>query len=249
MSPSKSGRIAWATGSVIEVLKAKSFGPDAVRSSSVCKHPTNGRSSLRKPSKTGRKNSSSICFSISWSTKGDGAKEPMPSEIGPLSSSWHRLWSCVAAGTMLKFTPSLKAKMDTSAATSPPFATDDGGGDSGASAASKPSLRAKLWEKARESSSSAAACDGPKVGTPAARKASERPSWSNCWEPTTARTMERSRQKSLTSLKCGGVSGTSTRITGAACSRTDVPPSASSCSPFRWPCAVWLAMPALPGAT
>mmetsp|Transcript_70071 Transcript_70071/g.200812 ORF Transcript_70071/g.200812 Transcript_70071/m.200812 type:complete len:229 (+) Transcript_70071:463-1149(+) len=228
----------------MEVLKPKIRGPEGVSTSSVCKQPEKCRPSLRMASKSGRKTFSSKLFSISSSTKGEGAKAPMPSVTGPRSSSLHRFWSCVAAGTIAKFTPSLKASTETSGnPEASPSPLD-------AAAIGKPSFCTRVFENACEDSSSAAACEGPKVGTPAERKTSARPSWSSCSEPTTARTMERSRQKSLTSLKCGGVSGTSTGITGAVCTRA-VEPFASSCSALRCACpwAVWPEMPPLPGAT
>mmetsp|Transcript_102720 Transcript_102720/g.296950 ORF Transcript_102720/g.296950 Transcript_102720/m.296950 type:complete len:246 (+) Transcript_102720:2496-3233(+) len=207
---SSRGSAACATGSPMQERSAMSFAPSAVITSSTWRQPTNGRSSFCKRSKMGCTISAWMRCKTSLSTAEDGAKAPMPSVTGPRSSSFARFWSCTAAGSSINRVPSLKAKTETSGSA----AVLSWGG---AAAIGTPQRSKKDLENCCEDSISAAAREGPKVGTPAPRSSSARPSRSNVSWPTTARAMCRSLQKSLTSLKCGGVNGTSTGTNGAAC--------------------------------
>mmetsp|Transcript_47755 Transcript_47755/g.139258 ORF Transcript_47755/g.139258 Transcript_47755/m.139258 type:complete len:276 (+) Transcript_47755:2249-3076(+) len=243
-SSENNGRAACAVGSPKQVRKAETIGPFGVKISSVCRQPTKARSSCRKASKIGPTTSSATRCKPSSSKAADGAKAPMPSVMAPRSPSRARFCSCTATGRSLKRTPSLNAKTDTSTVDSSPSF-----GRPGAMGIFKRSTR--LFEKARDDSISAATCEGPKVGTPALLSWSARPSLNNCSWPITASTIDRSLQKSFTSLKCGGVNGTSTGTIGAECM---VPLKAcGSSSPcvvvLWWPLAAWPELPALPGAT
>mmetsp|Transcript_45983 Transcript_45983/g.137425 ORF Transcript_45983/g.137425 Transcript_45983/m.137425 type:complete len:261 (+) Transcript_45983:2193-2975(+) len=211
-SPSKSGRAACAAGSPRQHRKARTLGPLGMITSSVCKQPTKGRSSSRRPSRTGRMTSFSMRASISALTSKEGAKAPIPSVMVPRSWCSDRLWSCTAAGKTVWHMPSVKVSTETSA---PRGHSSRAASSCGGSTICTPCFCAKERENALDESISAAACDGPKTGTPAPRNTSANPLVSICSEPTTARVMARSLQKSRTSLKSGGASGTSTGIRGA----------------------------------
>mmetsp|Transcript_56347 Transcript_56347/g.159940 ORF Transcript_56347/g.159940 Transcript_56347/m.159940 type:complete len:224 (+) Transcript_56347:2632-3303(+) len=219
--------------------RARTFGPLGMSTSSACRQPTKGRSSSRRPSRTGRSTSCSMRFITSTSTSGDGAKAPIPSVAGPRSWCMVRFWSCTAAGITEKRTPSETASTETSA---PLGHSSSAASSTGGSAVATPRRWAKAREKLREASISDAACEGPKTGTPPARSTSARPSASSCSEPMTAKATLRSLQKSLTSLNNGGVRGTSTGMRGA-----ESLPEPPSVLPLLKAC--WPSVPPLPGAT